>query len=54
MIGARLEQVRRDRSAGLATIPSTIALERATNLFVRATAAEELALLRESKNHWRG
>ena len=54
VIADRLEQVRRDRCAGLATIPSTIALERATNLFVRATAAEELALLRESKNHWRG
>jgi hypothetical protein len=36
----------------LATIPSSIALERATNLFVRSRDAQELARRRESRNHW--
>ena len=52
-IRVRLEAVRQRRSRGEATIPSTIELERATNLFVRAGSAEELALLRHSKDHWR-
>jgi hydroxyacylglutathione hydrolase len=36
------------------TIPSTIGLERATNLFVRATDADALRRLRGSKDLWRG
>ena len=51
-IAARLAKVRQLREAGLATIPSTIALERATNLFIRAGDAEELAELRRSRNEW--
>ena len=53
-IRERLQAVRRMRAAGLATIPSSIGLERATNLFLRAADAEELARLRQSRNHWRG
>ena len=53
-IAARLEQVRQQRLAGQPTIPSSISLERSTNLFLRAEDAEELARLRESKNQWRG
>jgi hydroxyacylglutathione hydrolase len=34
------------------TIPSSIALERATNLFVRAADADELGRLRQSRNGW--
>ncbi|MFN5163035.1 MAG: hydroxyacylglutathione hydrolase C-terminal domain-containing protein, partial [Cyanobacteriota bacterium] len=49
-IADRLEQVRRQRREGLPTIPSSIALERSTNLFLRAEDSEELARLRESKN----
>ena len=51
-IESRLREVRQRRSQGLATIPSSIALERATNLFVRSRDAEELAQRRESRNHW--
>lgn len=53
-IAARLEQVRAARAADRPTIPSTIAEERATNLFVRAASSEELALLRADKDGWRG
>ncbi|MFO0074755.1 MAG: hydroxyacylglutathione hydrolase [Cyanobacteriota bacterium] len=53
-IADRLEQVRRQRREGLPTIPSSIALERSTNLFLRAEDSEELARLRESKNQWCG
>jgi hydroxyacylglutathione hydrolase len=50
----RLAAVRAARLRGEPTIPSTIALERATNLFVRAADAGELAGLRRSKDHWAG
>lgn len=53
-IAERLAQVRASRARGEATIPSSVALERATNLFVRAVDAAELAALRRSKNDWRG
>lgn len=53
-ISERLAMVRRRRRAGEATIPSTIACERATNLFLQAAGPEELAALRASKDHWRG
>jgi hydroxyacylglutathione hydrolase len=53
-IGERLASVRQARALGEATIPSTVGLERATNLFVRASSAEQLAALRTSKDHWSG
>ena len=53
-IAERLAAVRAARQAGLATIPSTIGLERATNLFVRAGDADALRRLRGSKDLWRG
>ncbi|MFM7315220.1 MAG: hydroxyacylglutathione hydrolase [Cyanobium sp.] len=53
-IASRLAAVRLCRARGEATIPSSVALERATNLFVRAGDAAELAELRRSKNDWRG
>ncbi|MEI7666887.1 MAG: hydroxyacylglutathione hydrolase [Synechococcaceae cyanobacterium ELA263] len=53
-IAARLAAVRQQRARGEATIPSSIALERATNLFVRSPDASELARLRASKNTYRG
>ena len=52
-IAARLEAVRAARAAGQPTIPSRIALEKATNLFVRAADADALAALRLSRNGWR-
>ncbi|MFN9956246.1 MAG: hydroxyacylglutathione hydrolase C-terminal domain-containing protein [bacterium] len=50
----RLAAVRALRQAGQPTIPSTLAEERRTNLFVQARDGRELAALRESKNQWRG
>ena len=53
-IGTRLAAVRQARARGEATIPSSVELELATNLFVRASSAEQLASLRASKDHWAG
>jgi len=53
-ITSRLAEVRQTRAQGHFTIPSSIALERATNLFVRARNPGELAQLREHRNHWMG
>jgi hydroxyacylglutathione hydrolase len=53
-IAARLAAVCLQRARGEATIPSSVALERATNLFVRSESAGELARLRASKNHFQG
>lgn len=53
-ITARLAAVELARSQGQATIPSTIALERATNLFLRAGNAATLAELRRHKDGWQG
>lgn len=50
----RLEQVLDLRRRGLPSVPSSVAAERATNLFVRSASAEELARLRHHKDHWRG
>jgi hydroxyacylglutathione hydrolase len=53
-ITARLETVRTTRAAGRPTIPSSIGLERVTNLFLRAGDAEELRQLRASRDQWQG
>jgi hydroxyacylglutathione hydrolase len=53
-ISARLAEVCQRRAQGQPTIPSSIALERETNLMVRAATVEELARRRRSKDHWRG
>ncbi|MCP9928195.1 hydroxyacylglutathione hydrolase [Cyanobium sp. CH-040] len=49
----RLAAVVERRRRGLPTIPSTIASERATNLFLRTQNGAELARLRRSKDDWR-
>jgi hydroxyacylglutathione hydrolase len=46
----RMTQVTTMRDAGEATIPTTIALERATNPFMRASSVEELAARRAAKD----
>jgi hydroxyacylglutathione hydrolase len=51
-IAARLAQVNALRSAGTATVPSSIGEERRTNLFVRAGSAAELETRRRSKDLW--
>ena len=53
-IQQRFAEVLAARDRGEPTIPSTVGLERATNLFVRAGSAEQLAALRSSKDHWAG
>jgi len=50
----RLQRVQNLCSQGLPTVPSSVAAERATNLFVRSGSAAELARLRQHKDHWRG
>lgn len=52
-LAARLADVERARAAGEATVPTTIALERATNPFMRVSSAEELADRRQAKDNFR-
>jgi hydroxyacylglutathione hydrolase len=47
---ARMAEVTTMRERGEATVPTTIALERATNPFVRAASVEELAERRAAKD----
>lgn len=53
-IAARLGDVERLRAAGAATVPTTIAAERATNPFLRAATAEILAERRAAKDAFAG
>ena len=48
----RMEKVRAMRQRGEATVPTTIALEKATNPFMRAASVEELASRREAKDNF--
>lgn len=52
-IARRLREVLSQRAADQSTVPSSIGQERASNLFVRAADAGELARLRRSKDNWR-
>ena len=51
---ARMAEVDRLRAAGEPTVPTTIGAERATNPFLRAADAGELARLRAAKDDFRG
>ena len=53
-IAKRLQAVIGCRQRGEASIPSSIGLEKQTNLFMRSADAEQLAQLRRHKDHWRG
>lgn len=53
-IASRLREVERMRERGEATVPTTIALERATNPFMRAQSIEQFAERRASKDVFRG
>ncbi|HEU4960994.1 MAG TPA: hydroxyacylglutathione hydrolase [Sphingomonas sp.] len=53
-IAERLIGVEAARAAGEATLPTTIALERATNPFMRARSAAELGEKRAAKDAFRG
>lgn len=50
---ARMDEVRRQRAASQPTIPSTIALEQATNPFMRAASIAELGERRAAKDAFR-
>jgi hydroxyacylglutathione hydrolase len=52
-LAKRMAQVEAARAAGEATVPTTIALELATNPFIRASSAAELAELRRAKDNFR-
>ena len=53
-IAERMQAVISCRQRGEASIPSSIGLEKQTNLFMRTADAEQLAQLRRHKDHWRG
>lgn len=53
-IDARYRQVELLRSKSLITLPSTIATEQATNVFLRCNTAEQFAELRKRKDDFRG
>ncbi|MDR6145162.1 hydroxyacylglutathione hydrolase [Sphingomonas sp. SORGH_AS870] len=53
-IAARLAAVEAMREQGEPTVPTTIALERATNPFLRSVDADELAERRAAKDAFRG
>jgi len=53
-IARRLREVEAMRERGEATVPTTIALERATNPFMRAQSVEQFAERRASKDVFRG
>ncbi len=50
----RMAEVDAMRAQGLPTVPTTIALERATNPFMRASSVEQLAERRAAKDSFRG
>lgn len=52
-VAGRLEQVSAMRERGETTLPTTVAEERATNPFVRASDVEEFARLRSEKDSFR-
>ncbi|MEO7564864.1 MAG: hydroxyacylglutathione hydrolase C-terminal domain-containing protein, partial [Sphingomicrobium sp.] len=52
-IASRLDYVEQARRAGVMTVPTTVAEELATNLFVRASDAQDFARLRKSKDAFR-
>ncbi len=51
-LSRRLAEVEAARARGEATVPTTIALEQATNPFMRASSVEELAGLRAAKDRF--
>jgi hydroxyacylglutathione hydrolase len=52
-ISNRLSKVKELRKAGISTVPTTVAQERETNPFVRATDVAEFARLRREKDSFR-
>ena len=53
VLADRLRDVRTRRSKGALSLPSSIGVERRTNLFMQASTASELGRLRSHKDQWR-
>jgi hydroxyacylglutathione hydrolase len=53
-LARRVAEVKKMRDRGEVTLPTTIALERATNPFMRASSVEEFAERRHGKDNFRG
>ena len=53
VLAERYREVRRLRAQGELSLPSSIGMERRTNLFMQAGSAAELAVLRQHKDQWR-
>jgi hydroxyacylglutathione hydrolase len=53
LISKRLSQVEQLRDRGIITVPTTVAQERETNPFLRATNEDEFARLRKDKDSFR-
>ncbi len=53
-IKKRLKDVSKKRANGFLSIPSKLAEERKTNLFLRAQSVNEFQALRNHKNNWNG
>jgi hydroxyacylglutathione hydrolase len=53
VLADRLQEVRTLRSKGALSLPSSIGVERRTNLFLQAKTATELGVLRTRKDQWR-
>jgi hydroxyacylglutathione hydrolase len=54
LITNRLQEVQTKRRSGSLSLPSSIAEEWRSNLFLRATSAEQLGRLRQHKDNWKG
>ena len=54
LIRKRLIEVQAKRRSGSLSLPSSIAEEWRSNLFLRATSSEELGRLRQHKDSWKG
>jgi hydroxyacylglutathione hydrolase len=53
VLADRYQEVQSLRAKGALSLPSSIGVERRTNLFMQASSAAELAVLRQDKDQWR-
>ena len=53
-INRRLQEVIEKRRIGKCSLPSSISIERETNLFIRSKNINEFSYLREHKDNWKG
>ena len=53
VLAERYREVRTLRANGELSLPSSIGMERRTNLFMQASSAAELGVLRSHKDQWR-